>query len=327
MKRRVMSIFLSLAVCFSALAFPASGVTARMQPSGAVSYHGIDISRWNPVTNWTAVKKSVNFMMIQATNTLSVDPKLSSNASGAQKVGIPKGFYIFFAPSNSNATIIKEADLFYDSIKGYTQQLYPMLDIETVHLVENKNAYATKARMVYCVKLFLSEFKRVSGRDCTIYASPWFVSAYLDSSFSHYRYWVANYTSASAPLQTTVWTKYDAWQYSSSGSVPGISGSVDLDRATGSVFIPTVKSTPGVYTVSKMPYAWNATAKAAIVMRGSGNQSSTYKIVKGAKLCVLNAVTINGTRLYEAVAEIGTKYVHGYIPVNSGTVSFRYQSG
>nr|MCR4851697.1 endolysin [Lachnospiraceae bacterium] len=45
------------------------------------------------------------------------------------------------------------------------------------------------------------------------------------SSLSGYKIWLAQY--ASAPTYNK--SRYDMWQYSSKGSIPGISGNVDLN--------------------------------------------------------------------------------------------------
>ncbi len=47
--------------------------------------------------------------------------------------------------------------------------------------------------------------------------------------------WLAKYTSAAQPhTLPTGWASWSFWKYTSSGSVPGVSRSVDLDHSTGS---------------------------------------------------------------------------------------------
>lgn len=56
--------------------------------------------------------------------------------------------------------------------------------------------------------------------------------------------WIAHWTTASQPkLLAGGWggTCWTSWQHSSTGTVPGISGAVDLDRFTGAA-IPTTLS-------------------------------------------------------------------------------------
>lgn len=246
--KKALSVFLLLAIALSLYTAPVSAASAS-QPSGTVGYQGIDISMWNTVTSWTAIRAGQDFVMIRATHTTYVDPKLKEYATAAQENGIKKGFYIFFVPSAFDDTVKAEADVFWNSIKGYSQEIYPMLDIETVRLNEDPSMYATKPWMISCLKTFLAEFKKVSGKSPILYASPSFVNEYLDSGFSGYKFWIAHYTSAALPMGTNVWSRWDAWQYSSTGSVAGISGSVDLDRATANIFLPQTAVSYPVKTV------------------------------------------------------------------------------
>ena len=51
--------------------------------------------------------------------------------------------------------------------------------------------------------------------------------------------WIAHWTTASAPtVPADAWggNGWSFWQYTSSGSVPGITGRVDLDRFNGTDF-------------------------------------------------------------------------------------------
>ena len=52
--------------------------------------------------------------------------------------------------------------------------------------------------------------------------------------FNQYPLWEAHYTSAAAPQQVGGWPTYTLWQYSSTGSVPGIASAVDQNRFLGS---------------------------------------------------------------------------------------------
>ncbi len=48
-----------------------------------------------------------------------------------------------------------------------------------------------------------------------------------------YPLWVANPSTAAAPVLPKPFTQYALWQYSFKGTMPGITGPVDLDRFTG----------------------------------------------------------------------------------------------
>ena len=65
------------------------------------------------------------------------------------------------------------------------------------------------------------------GRYCILYTYKSFAAAYLDmAALSHYDFWLAHYTA-----RTDYTGPYGMWQYTSNGSVPGISGRVDCNHA------------------------------------------------------------------------------------------------
>ena len=65
-----------------------------------------------------------------------------------------------------------------------------------------------------------------AGYGTGIYANrTWLTSRINTSSLTGYKIWLAQY--AAKPTYSA--TRYDMWQYTSKGSVTGISGRVDLD--------------------------------------------------------------------------------------------------
>ncbi|NLC87201.1 MAG: hypothetical protein GX682_00220 [Clostridiaceae bacterium] len=68
-----------------------------------------------------------------------------------------------------------------------------------------------------------------------IYADKWFLTSNLDMTrLQNYEFWLAHYTGVNnrydALLKPSNYTgKYSMWQYTSSGNVNGINGSVDMN--------------------------------------------------------------------------------------------------
>src|SRR5687767_2297024 len=53
---------------------------------------GIDVSHYQPKVDWDAVKASVSFVFIKATDSTGVvDSRFTSHWSGAKKAGLPRG--------------------------------------------------------------------------------------------------------------------------------------------------------------------------------------------------------------------------------------------
>ena len=64
-----------------------------------------------------------------------------------------------------------------------------------------------------------------AGYTVGVYANyNWWTDYLTDSAYDQWSRWIARYASATGYSKN-----YDMWQYSSTGSVPGISGNVDLD--------------------------------------------------------------------------------------------------
>ena len=95
--------------------------------------------------------------------------------------------------------------------------------------------------MTVWVKEFLERVYQRTGVRGVIYCSPSFWKNYMGDTgwFASNGYtilWVAHWTTASSPIVPAAnWggKSWTFWQYTSDGTVPGISGRVDLDRYNG----------------------------------------------------------------------------------------------
>jgi GH25 family lysozyme M1 (1,4-beta-N-acetylmuramidase) len=98
------------------------------------------------------------------------------------------------------------------------------------------------------VAAYLGEIKSKTGVAGVIYVSPAFWVKYVGDSewFADNGYkvlWIAHWTTASVPtLPANGWggNGWTFWQYTSSGSVPGIVGRVDLDHFNGTNLSPAL---------------------------------------------------------------------------------------
>src|SRR5262249_45690396 len=72
-----------------------------------------------------------------------------------------------------------------------------------------------------------------TGKKPMIYVGKYFWQSYVASSaFKSYPLWIANWFT-DCPDLPNAWSDWVFWQHSDAGSVPGIDGSVDLDRYNG----------------------------------------------------------------------------------------------
>ena len=200
---------------------------------------GIDVSHWQGPIDWTAVAKAgKKFAYLKASQDIDfVDDTYATNRAGAQAQGLHIGAYHFAQPSVEVGDATAEADHFIDTAMPVGGDLLPVLDLE-------KNGGLTQDALIAWVKEYLGRINERLGVHAVIYCSPnfWKNSMADTTWFADNGYevlWVAHWTTASTPTvpggawSSNAWT---FWQYTSDGSVPGITGRVDLDRYNGTDF-------------------------------------------------------------------------------------------
>lgn len=186
--------------------------------------YGIDVSRWQSVIDWDKVKKSgkVDFAILKAggsDNGFYPDNLFYYNYTQCKKLGIPVGAYYFAGPKFGAAygNGVADAKRFYEIIKGL-QLEYPIyLDIEAQPVSDREGT--TREAIDFC------DYLEEKGYYVGIYASriSGFKDRLMKDQLEDYTWWVADYSNpVPAPMH----------QYSSSGSIPGIQGRVDLNVCT-----------------------------------------------------------------------------------------------
>lgn len=189
---------------------------------------GIDVSKWQGNINWTAVAQSgVKFAIIRcayrgaSTGVIVEDPYFRQNIAGATANGIKVGVY-FFTQAVNEYEAVEEASTAIGLVAGYGLA-YPIF-IDTENATNGRANGLDVATRTAVVKAFC-ETVRSSGYKPGIYASKnWYYQKLDMSQLSTYNIWVAQYNTA-----CNYTGRYDIWQYSSSGSIPGINGRVDVN--------------------------------------------------------------------------------------------------
>ena len=188
---------------------------------------GIDVSKWNGTIDWKAVKNSgVSFVIIRcgyrgsSQGALIEDPKFTANIKGASEAGLKVGVY-FFTQAVDEVEAVYEASYVLDKIRNYSISYPVFLDVEASGGRGDKISKETRTKVC---KAFCQTIQN-GGYAAGIYANKtWLTEKINTGELGAFKIWLAQY--ASAPTYTG---KYDIWQYKSTGSVSGISGSVDLN--------------------------------------------------------------------------------------------------
>lgn len=239
----------------------ASSSNAYIRGNNYTSYEGIDVSLWQDDIDWQKVAASgIKYAIIKVggrgtnSGTLYADPWYKSNLSEAKANGIKVGVY-FFTAAISEAEAKQEAEYTISLLQGYSLDLPVYFDYEWTTGYRSANG-ASKAERTAIAETFCDTM-HANGYTTGVYASASPLTSSMDGAAlaQKYRMWVANYNT-----HITYYSgAYDAWQYSSTGSVNGISGSVDMDHFydvhdavpdSEKVNVSAVRSiTDGVYTM------------------------------------------------------------------------------
>jgi GH25 family lysozyme M1 (1,4-beta-N-acetylmuramidase) len=179
---------------------------------------GIDVSVWQRSIDWSKTKSEIDFAILRAGYGKLVsqkDDRFEEYYAACEKYGIPKGAY-WFSYATTKAEAIQEAKACIECLKGKKFE-YPILfDIE--HKTQTSKSVADVIIPAFCDTL------RDAGYYPGVYTYYSFIKSYISESvYSKYDLAIAHYASS------TPWTQKTIWQYSSTGTVSGISGSVDLD--------------------------------------------------------------------------------------------------
>ena len=209
------------------------GVSAVYAATGlfraaTTTYQGIDVSVWQGAIDWPKVKAAgKTFAFAKATEGIGYkDSRYDANRSGALAAGVRFGAYHFARPGSNNP--VTEADWFVNTARLQHGMLIPVLDLELT-------GGLGPSALTTWTKAWLQRVTSRLGVKPMIYTTAAFWrNAMGDSRWfadNGYRLWVANWgvTSPSVPGSNWGGRSWTCWQYSSQGTVPGISTRVDLD--------------------------------------------------------------------------------------------------
>lgn len=197
--------------------------------NGAIA-RGIDVSHWQQEIDWEQVRQDdVEFVMLGTRYKGAVDPNFRVNAQRAHAAGIKLGAYIYsYATSVEMAE--QEADFVLDLIKDYPISYPVAFDAEDSGTLGTLSpSQVSDIINAFCRKI------QAAGYHPMVYANEYWLNNKIDLSKLNYDVWVARYN---------VMYTYDSpsmWQATSTGSVNGIKGNVDIDL----LFTDHTRNLPG----------------------------------------------------------------------------------
>ena len=210
-----------------------------MAGSASALLTGVDVASYQhpggaPI-DWQAVRAAGHsFAFIKATeDTNYTNPYFASDWTAAGNAGLYRGAYHFARPALPISTAVDQARYFVSRTGSMTGplDLPGVLDLEaTGGLGQSDLAAWTRA--------WLGEVQRLTGKAPIVYVGYYFWRDNVGNPTdigANYRLWLPSYpadpnSTTFRPLVPAGWSTWTFWQYSSTGTVPGIPGSVDVNR-------------------------------------------------------------------------------------------------
>ena len=189
----------------------------------------IDISTHNGTIDFAKLAGKVDGVIIRAGyGKNNIDKRFKQNAEGCARYGIPFGVY-WFSYALTKADAETEAHFCLDAIKPYKVELPICFDFEydSVRYAKDNGVIITKATATEMAWAFCSVVEK-AGYFAMNYSNEDYCKNYFDGELhKKYALWYARYTAspdfAARPRGCGI------WQYSSGGTVAGISGNVDMN--------------------------------------------------------------------------------------------------
>lgn len=190
---------------------------------------GIDVSAHQGKINWAKVRESgVDFAIIrcgfrgQTEGKIYEDKYFTTNIKGAIANGVKVGIY-FYSTAINETEALEEAAWVVKKIALYNityPVVYDFEDFGRHRCVDVNGEKATKNALTFL------DYVRSSGYEPMMYANKNDITNKMSRGSFSCKFWLAHYTE-----KTDYKGSFNMWQYTSKGSVPGISGNVDMDIA------------------------------------------------------------------------------------------------
>lgn len=190
--------------------------------------NGIDVSSFQGDIDWEKVKEvNLDFVIIRcgyrnlSNEEIHEDSKFRYNISEANRLGIPVGVYFYSTARNERETL-EEATFVLNLIKDY-EILYPVVyDFE---LFDSKRTEGVSVDRVNDNALYFLDYIALHGYKAMFYSNNSYLErVWKEENYGEYKFWLAQYDGE-------LIRDYDMLQYSDKGTVQGITGYVDLDKA------------------------------------------------------------------------------------------------
>ncbi len=191
---------------------------------------GVDVSSFQSMIDWPAVKEAgVEFAMIRvgyrgwSSGELDLDDDFKAHIEGALNAGLDVGVYFFSQALNVDEAV-EEALFTIEQIKDYDITLPVVFDWEEVDAESARTNEMDMRQLTSCAQAFCKTVEDV-GYTGGVYFNQAYGYEQLNLySLKDHVLWLAEYDDHPSFLYD-----FQMWQYTDSGTVPGIDGDVDMN--------------------------------------------------------------------------------------------------
>jgi GH25 family lysozyme M1 (1,4-beta-N-acetylmuramidase) len=268
------------------LAAPSAADAAANQATALTTVRGIDVASYQhqngAAISWASVARAgYKFAAIKTTEgDYYVNPYAISDIVSAMSAGLYATVYHFAIPNITTGAAQAQFAVKYSKYRSGGRALPLMLDIEYdpyVNTDHTNECYGlSAAAMRTWISSFVSTARSLTGQYPIIYttANWWDTCTGSSTAFGADPMWVAAYGVSSPPMPAG-WPAYTFWQYSSSGTVSGVStsGGTDLSYFNPSVvglIDPGSQASKGGTKVGMQVASLDALARATLKFTASG---------------------------------------------------------
>ena len=158
-----------------------------------------------------------------STGNLNPDPYFEANIQGALDAGLQVGIY-FFSQAMNKEEAMAEAVQVLEWIRDYDVTYPVVFDWEEITGAEARTDTVSAETVTECAKAFCGVIQS-AGYIPMVYFNRTQGYEIMDlAQLTDYDFWLARYTEV-----PDFEYHFEMWQYSSTGTVPGIEGNVDLN--------------------------------------------------------------------------------------------------
>ncbi len=191
---------------------------------------GVDVSYYQKEIDWQAVRDAgITFAMIRvgyrgySGGTIGLDERFTENIAGALAAGLRVGVY-FFSQAVDEIEAEEEAQFVLAQIADYDITMPIMFDWEDAAVEGARTETVTAQTLTACAEAFCR----------TIEAAGYTPGIYFSQHMGYQRvnlgklqdavFWLAEYNAV-----PTFFYRFEMWQYTDAGKIPGIETAVDLN--------------------------------------------------------------------------------------------------